>query len=51
MRRFFIRGLLSLYLTVGFALPAPAQSLLDAQWMAEATRLSNVDILPALKGH
>ena len=35
MRRFFIRGLLSLYLTVGFALPVPAQSLLDAQWMAE----------------
>ena len=37
MHRFFVRGLLSLYFTVGFAPSVPGQSLLDAQWMAEAT--------------
>ena len=37
MRRFFIRSLLSLCLVAASVLPASAQSLLDREWMAQAT--------------
>ena len=43
MRRFVIRGLLSLCLTAGSGRAAPAQSLFDEEWMAQAT-------VPAIQG-